>query len=139
MRFMMMIKADKNYEAGMPPSPELMAAVGKHTEEMVKAGVVLETGGLYPSSKGARVRAAGGRLTVVDGPFTETKELIGGFAIVQAKSKAEAIELATQFMDLHVRVAGCSYEGECEIRQMFDPSDFAPGAPCQHTKQEVGA
>ena len=127
MRFMMMVKGDRNYESGMPPSPELMAVIGKHTEEMMKSGVVVDTGGLMPSSKGARVRAGGGKVTVTDGPFSEAKELIGGFAIVQAQSKAEAIERAKEFMQLHVNVLGNGYEGECEVRQMFDPADCGQG------------
>ena len=118
MRFMMMVKADTNYEAGMPPSPELMAAIGQHTEEMVKAGVVLETGGLLPSSKGARVQVGGGRVTVTDGPFAEAKELVGGYAILRAKSKEEAIEMGTAFMRIHADVLGPSYVGQLEIRQL---------------------
>jgi hypothetical protein len=125
MRFMTLVKADKNYEAGVPPSNELVAAIGKLGEEMAKAGVMLEMGGLLPSSKGARVRAAGGKLTVTDGPFTEAKELVGGYAILQTKSKEEAIELARRFMRVHMDVLGPSFEGECEVRQLFDPADFA--------------
>ena len=87
MRFMMMVKVDKDYEAGLPPKPEPLAAIGKLTHDMVKAGVLLETGGLLPSSRGARVRASGGKLSVTDGPFAETKELVGGYAIVAAKSR----------------------------------------------------
>lgn len=117
-----MVKGDKNYEKGAPPDPKLMAAMGKLTEDMIKAGVVLETGGLLPSSKGARVRAAGGKLIVTDGPFIEAKEVIGGYAIIQAKSKEEAIELGKAFMKVHTDVLGPSYEGELEIRQMFDCS-----------------
>ena len=128
MRFMMMIKADKNYEAGMPPSPELMAAMGKYTEDMKKSGALLATGGLLPSSQGSRIKVSGGKLAVIDGPFAETKELIGGFAIVQAKSKAEALEMAQSFMQLHRDVLGPSWEGECEIRPMFDAADCASQA-----------
>ena len=120
MKYMMMVKGDKNYENGAPPDPRLMMAIGKHSEEMVKAGVLLETGGLLPSSQGARVRAARGRLTVSDGPFVESKELIGGFAILQANSKEEAIKLGSDFMKIHVDVLGPAYEGELEIRQMAD-------------------
>jgi len=127
MRFMMMVKGDKDYEAGVPPKPELLAAIGKLTADMVKAGVVLETGGLLPSASGARVRASGGTLFVTDGPFAETKELVGGYAIVQAKSRAEAIALGKQFMEVHTRVLGPSYDGECEVRQMFDAADCSPG------------
>ena len=122
MRYMMMIKADKNYEAGTPPSMEMLAAVGAYSERMMRAGVILEVGGLLPSSKGARVRAGGGKLTVTDGPFSEAKELIGGYAIAQAESREAAIKLAKDFMQLHVDVLGPTYEGECEIRQMHDPS-----------------
>lgn len=127
MRFMMMVKADEKYEAGQPPNPELMAEMGRFTEEMMKAGVVLELGGLLPSFAGARVNAAGGELTVTDGPFTETKELIGGFAIIQADSKQQAIEHAKQFMSLHTKVIGPGYVGECEIRQMFEPAKCGEG------------
>jgi hypothetical protein len=124
---MSIVKGDKNYEAGHPPSPELMAAVGKLTQEMINAGVVKDTGGLFPSSAGARVRVAGGKLTVTDGPFTEAKELIGGYAILEAKSKEEAVELAKQFMKIHLDVLGPSYEGECEVRQMYDAGDCGSG------------
>jgi len=120
MRFMMMMKGDKDYEAGAPPDERLMAAIGKLTEEMTRAGVMLETGGLLPSSKGARVRLGGGKLTVKDGPFAEAKELIGGYAIVQVKSKEEALQMAKDFMKLHADVLGPSYEGECESRQMAE-------------------
>ena len=123
MRFIMMIKANKDYEAGVPPDPELLAAIGQYTQEMIQKGVVLATEGLLPSSKGARVRLSDGKLTVIDGPFTETKELIGGFAIVKASSKQEATELGSQFMMLHNQALGGKWEGECEIRQL---SEFGP-------------
>jgi hypothetical protein len=122
MRFMMMIKADASYEAGRTPDPALRAAVGKLSEEMTRAGVLVQSGGLLPSSKGARVRVSGGKMTVTDGPFAETKELIGGFAILEAASKEEAIRLGKEFMQLHVDVLGQSYEGTLEVRQMFDPA-----------------
>jgi len=124
MRFMMMMKADKNFEAGVPPSPELIAAIGKLTEDGMKSGVLLDTGGLMPSFCGSRIRASGGKLSVTDGPFAEAKELIGGYAIVQVHSKAEALEMARNFMKLHVDILGPSYEGECEIRQMWDPAEM---------------
>lgn len=124
MRFITMVKAtDPRYEAGMPPSPELMAAIGKLGAEMAKAGVMLSTEGLYPTAKGARVRISGGKLEVIDGPFAETKELIGGFAIFKVRSKQEAIELSKRFMQVHAEVLGPSYTGEVEIRQLHDPSD----------------
>ena len=120
MRFMMIVKADQSSEAGLPPSPELMAAIGALSEEMFKAGVLLEMGGLLPSAMGARVRAANRKLTVTDGPFTEAKELIGGYAILRADSKAEAIEHGKRFMNVHLQTLGPSYEGELEIRQLMD-------------------
>jgi hypothetical protein len=120
MRFMMIYKpADtKDMEAGVPPTRQQMADMGKFIEEMAKSGALLLTDGLQPSSKGARVRLSGGKVTVTDGPFTETKELIAGFAIVQVKSKAEAVELAKRFLKL----AG---DGESEIRQMHDAPAYA--------------
>lgn len=123
MRFIMMIKANKDYEAGVPPDPKLLAAIGQYTQEMIKKGVVLATEGLLPSSKGARVRLTDGKLTVTDGPFTEAKELIGGFAIVKASSRMEAIELGSRFMMLHKEALGGKWEGECEIRQL---SEYGP-------------
>jgi hypothetical protein len=119
MRFMMIYKpADtKDMEAGVPPAQDEMAKMGAFIGELAQSGVLLATDGLQPSSKGARVRLAKGKLTVTDGPFTETKELIAGFAIVQVKSKAEAIELAERFLKL----AG---DGESEIRLMHDMPAF---------------
>src|ERR1700690_2639771 len=94
MRFMMIVKASKDSEAGKMPSEELLSAMGKYNEELMKAGVLVDLSGLQPSSKGARIKFSGGKRTVVDGPFAETKELIGGYWIIQVKSKAEAIEWA---------------------------------------------
>jgi len=120
MRFMMMVKADAHYEAGRPPSEALMAAIGQLTQEMVAKGTLLDMGGLLPSATGARVNASNGRLTITDGPFAETKELIGGYAILRAASKAEAIELGRRFMQAHVDALGPSYQGQLEIRQLAD-------------------
>jgi hypothetical protein len=117
---MMIVKADKNYEAGVPPSSELMAAIGQLSQEMISRGKLLDTGGLLPSSAGARVRVGGGKLTVTDGPFTEAKELIGGYAVLRTEWKQEAIELGKQFMKLHADILGPSYDGELEIRQLAD-------------------
>jgi hypothetical protein len=122
MRFMMIVKADASFEAGRPPNPALLAAIGKLSEEMTKSGVLLQTGGLLSTSRGARVRVAGGQMSVTDGPFVETKEIIGGFAILEAASKEEAIRLGKQFMQVHVDVLGQSYEGTLEVRPMFDPA-----------------
>src|SRR5215510_4992948 len=111
----------KDYEAGKPPDPKLMEAIGKHVEKMVKAGILLGTGGLLPFAKGARIQAAGGKLTVTDGPFIESKEVIGGYGILQANSKEEAIELGKAFMQIQRDVVGPSYEGTLEIRENVDP------------------
>jgi hypothetical protein len=101
-------------ERSVPPSPEEMARMGKLVEEGMKTGFLLATEGCLPSALGARVRLANGKVTVTDGPFTESKEVVGGFAILKANSKAEAIELAKEFL----KVAG---DGECEIRQLYEP------------------
>jgi hypothetical protein len=124
MRFMMIVKANADYEAGKPPNPELMAAVARLGEEQMKKGVLLMTGGLLPSSAGARVYVSGDSLEVKDGPFSETKELVGGFAIMQCRSRAEAIEHGRAFMQLHRRVMGPTYEGQLEIRQLVGPEDL---------------
>jgi hypothetical protein len=123
---MLIANATKNSEAGIPPDPKLMAAIGKLSEDMAKAGVLVGMGGLAPSSKGARIRLAGGKVSVTDGPFTEAKEIIGGYAIIEVQSKEEAIEWARRFWEIHAAVLGPTYEGEGEVRQMFGPSDFAP-------------
>jgi hypothetical protein len=118
MRFMVMIKADKNTEAGALPDEKLLTAMGKFNEELVKAGVMLAGEGLHPSSKGARVRFAGAKRTVIDGPFTETKELIAGFWLWQVKSLEEAIEWVKRCPN---PLPG---ESEIEIRQVFEAADF---------------
>jgi hypothetical protein len=125
MRYMIMVKADQNYEAGQPPSLELMNAIDKLSQEMMQQGVMVETGGLLPSAKGALVNVKSRKFTVTDGPFTEAKELVGGYAIIEAASRAEAIEQAKHFLQVHVDVLGESYIGECEIREMVGP--FGPG------------
>ncbi len=120
MRFMVIVKADKQSEAGVLPSEELLTRMGKFNEELVKAGVMLAGEGLHPSSKGARVRFSGGKRTVIDGPFTEAKELIAGFWLWQLKSKEEAIEWLKRapFEDTEV-----------EIRQVYETEEFAPSDP----------
>jgi hypothetical protein len=119
MKFMMLVKA---HEKDMrPPAPELLARINQLTEEITRSGgALLETGGLMPSAQGARIRAGRGRLTVIDGPFTEGKELIGGYAVMRLKSKEEALEKGRKFMQAHLDVLGPNYEGELEIRQMAD-------------------
>ena len=124
MRYMMMIKATKDSEAGVPPNPELMAGMAKLSEEMAKAGKLLASGGLLPSSKGMRLSYSGGKRTVIDGPFAETKEVIGGYAIFQLESKAEALALADRAMDVHIK-AGVT-DLDMEIRPLFEAADF----PC---------
>jgi|ERR1700730_5561102 hypothetical protein len=120
MKFMLIANATKDSEAGVPPDPRLIAPIGELTEEMAKAGVLVGTGGLAPSSQGTRVRVKGGKVIVTDGPFIETKEIIAGYAIVNVQSKEEAIELAKRFWQVHVEILGPSYEGDGEIRQMFE-------------------
>jgi hypothetical protein len=120
MRFMLLLKADANTEAGLPPSTEMIAAMTKYNEELVKAGVLLAADGLQPSSKGARVKFSGARRTVIDGPFTETKELIAGFWMIQVKSKEEAIEWVKRCP------APLLGDAEIEVRQVFEMEDFEP-------------
>ena len=118
MRFMIIVKATKDSEAGVMPSEELLTAMGKYNEELAKAGIMLAGDGLQPSSKGARVRFSGPKRTVVDGPFAETKELIAGFWIWKVKSKEEAIEWVKRCPN---PMPG---DSEIEIRQLFEAEDF---------------
>jgi hypothetical protein len=123
MRFMVMVRSDKTTEAGGLPDEKLMADMGKFNEELVKAGIMLAAEGLQPSSKGARVRFSGTKRTVIDGPFTEAKELIAGFWLWQVKSKEEAIEWVKRCPNpLHG-------ESEIEIRQIYEMEDFAELTP----------
>ena len=118
MRFMVMVKASKDSEAGVMPSEKLLTEMGKFNEELVKAGVMLAGEGLHPSSKGARIKFSGDKRTVIDGPFAETKELIAGFWIWQVKSKEEAIQWAKRCPN------PTGAQGELEIRQIFEADDF---------------
>jgi hypothetical protein len=127
MRFMVIVKADKNSEAGVLPSHDLLAEMGKFNEELVKAGVMLAGEGLQASSKGARVKFSGNKRTVTDGPFTETKELVAGFWLWQARSKEEAIEWLKR---------APFREGEVEIRQVFEAEDFGPEFTPELREQE---
>jgi len=119
MRFMILVKANKDSEAGVLPSHELIDEMGKYNEELVKAGVLVAGEGLQASSKGARVRFSGSQRTVVDGPFAETKELVAGFWIFKVKSKEEAIEWVKRCPNPHPNA-----ESEIEIRQIFETEDF---------------
>ena len=118
MRYMVMVKANSDYEAGVPPSPALMEAIGKLAEKEMKKGRMVEMGGLMPSSHGALVRARKGRVRVIDGPFAEAKELVGGYAIFDVKTRAEILEMASEFMQVHVDVLGADFEGEVEVREI---------------------
>ncbi|HET7496704.1 MAG TPA: YciI family protein [Candidatus Eisenbacteria bacterium] len=127
MRFMVIVKADKNSEAGILPDKEVFAKMGKFNEELVNAGVMLAGEGLQPSSKGVRIRFSGGKKTVIDGPFAEAKELIAGFWLWQVKSKEEAIEWLKRapFEDTEV-----------EIRQVYESEDFGDAFPQELREQE---
>jgi hypothetical protein len=129
MRFMVIVKADKNSEAGVMPSREILTAMGKFNEELVKAGVMLAGEGLHPTSKGKRVRFSGGKHTVIDGPFTESKELIAGFWLWQVRSMDEAIEWLKR----------SPFDGgtEIEIRQVFEADDFGAELTPELRKQEA--
>ena len=126
MRFMMIVKADKNSEAGILPDEKILADMAKFNEGMVKAGVMLAAEGLQASSKGARIHFSGGKPTVKDGPFTEAKELIAGFWLIQVKSKEEAIKWAKRVP---------FQEGEIEIRQVFELDDFGPSEAVERHRE----
>jgi hypothetical protein len=127
MRFMVLVKASKDSEAGVMPSTELLTAMGKFNEELVNAGVLLAGEGLHPSSKGVRVRCEGTKRTVIDGPFAETKELLAGFWLLQVKSREEAIEWIKR---------SPFEEGEIEIRQVFEAADFGEAMTPELAAQE---
>jgi hypothetical protein len=130
MRFMVMIKANADSEAGVMPSQQLLAEMGKYNEELVRAGVMLAGEGLHPSSKGSRVRFSGSKRTVVDGPFPETKELVAGFWLIQVKSKEEAIEWVKRCPN------PTGAESEIEIRQVFEAEDFGAELTPELREQE---
>lgn len=135
MRFMVMVKATADSEAGKMPSTELLTAMGKYNEELVKAGVLLAGEGLQPSSKGARIKFSGSKRSVVDGPFTESKELVAGFWLWQCRSREEAIEWAKRCPN------PTGEEGELEIRQVFEADDFGAEFTPELREQErrIGA
>jgi hypothetical protein len=130
MRFMMIVKANEDSEAGVMPSEELLAAMGKYNEELAKAGALLAGEGLHPSSRGARVRFSGEKRTVVDGPFTPAQDLVAGFWLIQAGSMAEAIEWARRCPN------PMSGESEIEIRQVFEAEDFGDALTPELRQQE---
>jgi hypothetical protein len=130
---MMIVKANKDSEAGVIPSEDLLAAMAKYNEELVNAGVLVDLSGLQSSSKGFRVRFSGGKTSIIDGPFAETRELIAGYWVINVKSRQEAVEWAKRVPAPH----GPSEECEIEVRQFFEMEDFAPSEALDHHK-EVG-
>jgi len=133
MRFMMMVK---HAEPSGPPPKEMMDAMAKLTEEAVRAGTIRGSGGLAPTAQSTRVRLSNGQIKVIDGPFTEAKEVIGGYAEFELKSKEEAIESAVNFMELHKK-HWPGWEGETEIRQIFGPEDFAKNSKEQSSQKRA--
>lgn len=133
MRFMMIVKASKDSEAGKMPGEELLSAMGKYNEELMKAGVLVDLSGLQPSSKGARIKFSKGKPTVIDGPFPETKELIAGYWIINVKSRDEALAWAKRAP----APFGQDQDGEIELRQFFEMEDFAP-SPAVERAAELG-
>lgn len=134
MRFMIIVKATRDSEAGVMPGETLLAAMQKYHEDLVKSGVLVDASGLKPSSKGWRVRYSGDKRTVVDGPFTETKELIAGYTIINVKSREAALELTRRFPNPSID----GKAGEIEVREFFELEDFGPGEAVERFR-EMGA
>jgi hypothetical protein len=129
MRFMILVKATKDSEAGLMPPEDLFHAMADYHEELAKAGVLLDANGLQPSSKGWRIKYSGDKRTLIDGPFTETKELVAGYTIIQVKSREEAMEWARRFPNPHLS------EGEIEVRQIFELEDFGESEAIERFRQ----
>jgi len=129
MRFMILVKATKDSEAGVMPSQEMVTAMADYHEQLAKAGVLLDGNGLRPSSQGWRIEYSGGKRSVIDGPFTETKELIAGYTVIQVKSREEALEWAKRMPNPHLE------GGTIEIRQMYELEDFAAGDAIDRFRQ----
>ena len=121
MRFMIIVKASRDSERGVMPEEDMLSAMADYHQELAKAGVLLDANGLYPTSRGFRIRYEGGKRSVIDGPFAETKELIAGYTLIQVKSRAEAVEWARRFPNPH------NEDCEIEIRQLFELEDFIQG------------
>jgi hypothetical protein len=135
MRFMIIVKANRDTEAGAMPEEDLIAAMATYHEELAKAGVLVDASGLQPTSKGFRVKYSGSKRTVIDGPFAETKELIAGYTTIQVKSKQEALEWASRFPNPH----GEGTDAEIEVRQFFELEDFGPSKAVERFKDiELG-
>jgi len=131
MRFMIMVKATKDTEAGVMPEEKLFTAMADYHEELAKAGVLLDASGLQPTSKGARIKFSGGKRTFIDGPFTEAKELIAGYTLIQVKSREEGLEWAKRFPAPH----GEGADGEIEIRQLYELEDFGPSEAIERFRE----
>lgn len=131
MRFMILVKATKDTEAGLMPEEKLIAEMAAYHEELAKAGVLLDASGLQPSSRGFRIRYSGGKRTIVDGPFTETKELVAGYTLIQVKSREEAVEWARRFPAPLGEEADC----EIEIRQLYELEDFGPSEAVERFRE----
>jgi hypothetical protein len=133
MRFMMIVKATKDSEAGVMPEDKLISAMMKYNEELTKAGVLIDLSGLQPTSKGARVKFSGGKVTVVEGPFTDSNDLIAGYWLIKVKSKQEAIEWAKRAPN----PSGEGKKGEIELRQLFEMEDFDVSAETMNRAREL--
>lgn len=131
MRFMMIVKATKDSEAGVMPSDKMIAAMTRYNEELVKAGILLDATGLQPTSKGARIQYSGEKRTVIDGPFAETNEIIAGYWLIKVKSRDEAIEWARRAPNPY----GENGNGYIELRQLFEMDDFEPSEAVEEAKQ----
>ena len=129
MRYMIIVKATEDSEAGVMPEAELFETMANYHEELQKAGVLLDASGLQPSSKGWRIKYSGGKRTVIDGPFAEAKELVAGYTIIQVKSKEEALEWARRFPNPAMK------DGEIEVRQMFELEDFGPSEAIERFRE----
>lgn len=129
MRFMIIVKASKDSEAGVMPGEDILTAMASYHEELAKAGVLLDGNGLHPSSRGFRIKYEGGKRRVVDGPFAETKELVAGYTLIQVKSREEALEWARRFPNPH------NEDGEIEIRQLFELEDFTQGEAIERFRE----
>src|SRR5881296_455334 len=135
MRFMIIVKATQNSEAGVMPEETMFAAMANYHEELQKAGALLDASGLQPSAKGWRIKYSGGKRTVIDGPFTEAKELVAGYTIIQVKSREEALEWARRFPNPSID----GKEAEIEIRQFFELDDFGPSEAVERFREmEIG-
>lgn len=124
MKVMSVVYATKESESGAPPDPRLLAAIEELRVELEREGKILDTGGLAPSAAGKRVRVSRGKVSITDGPFTEAREIVGGYAVLNVSSMEEAVAISRRFWQLHVDVMGASYEGAGEIRQLFTSEDF---------------